>query len=115
MDDLIEEPRGGAHRDHYQTASGLKAYLGRTLRMLVDRPTDQLLADRYEKFRRMGVFLDSANGPSESAENSTAQQSSSVAGKAPAAPTSAPVSCTGTNGENGVAVSIRILRQLKAN
>jgi len=33
-------------------------------RALVSRPTDQLLAARYEKFRRMGVFLegDAENG-----------------------------------------------------
>ena len=92
VDDVIEEPLGGAHRDHYQTASRLKAYLGRSLRMLVDRPIDELLSDRYEKFRRMGVFLDSADGLSGPVENSTAQQPSSVATKDPAAPTSAPVS-----------------------
>jgi hypothetical protein len=33
-------------------------YLVRTLRELVDLPTDKLLAARYEKFRRMGRFLD---------------------------------------------------------
>ena len=58
VDDVITEPLGGAHRDHHQTASRLKAYLARNLRELVTQPIDQLLASRYEKFRRMGVFLE---------------------------------------------------------
>ena len=59
IDDVIEEPLGGAHRDHHQMALRLKIYLIRCLRELVGKPTDQLLAARYEKFRRMGVFLES--------------------------------------------------------
>jgi acetyl-CoA carboxylase alpha subunit len=33
-------------------------YLIKTLRELVDQPTEKLLAARYEKFRRMGQFLE---------------------------------------------------------
>jgi len=58
VDHVIEEPLGGAHRDHHQIAMRVKHYLARTLRELVSQPVDQLLAARYEKFRRMGVFLD---------------------------------------------------------
>ncbi|TWT77398.1 Acetyl-coenzyme A carboxylase carboxyl transferase subunit alpha [Posidoniimonas polymericola] len=58
IDDVIEEPVGGAHRDHYQMAARLKMYLGRTLRELVDIPTDELVAQRYEKFRNMGQYLE---------------------------------------------------------
>jgi acetyl-CoA carboxylase carboxyl transferase subunit alpha len=58
VDHVIEEPLGGAHRDHHQTAMRVKQFLVRTLRELVSQPLDQLLAGRYEKFRRMGVFLD---------------------------------------------------------
>ncbi|MFV2066376.1 MAG: acetyl-CoA carboxylase carboxyltransferase subunit alpha [Pirellulales bacterium] len=57
IDDVISEPIGGAHRDHHRMAARLKVYLLRSLRELVDRPIDQLLADRYEKFRRMGRYL----------------------------------------------------------
>jgi acetyl-CoA carboxylase carboxyl transferase subunit alpha len=60
IDDVIEEPIGGAHRDHYQTASRLKLYLVRMLRELSEKPTDQLLAERYEKFRRIGQFIEPA-------------------------------------------------------
>ncbi|TWT33467.1 Acetyl-coenzyme A carboxylase carboxyl transferase subunit alpha [Posidoniimonas corsicana] len=62
IDDVIEEPVGGAHRDHYQMASRLKMYLAKTLRELVDTPTDELLSQRYEKFRKMGQFLEEASG-----------------------------------------------------
>jgi acetyl-CoA carboxylase carboxyl transferase subunit alpha len=58
IDDVIEEPIGAAHRDHHQMALRLKIYLLRALRELVGKPTDKLLADRYEKFRRMGVFFE---------------------------------------------------------
>jgi acetyl-CoA carboxylase carboxyl transferase subunit alpha len=60
VDDVIEEPLGGAHRDVRQMASRLKVYLTRTLRELAARPTERLLAGRYEKFRNMGVFLEGA-------------------------------------------------------
>ena len=60
IDDVIEEPVGGAHRDHYQMGARLKMYLAKTLRELCDKPTDELLAERYEKFRRIGQFIDGA-------------------------------------------------------
>ncbi|MGI9455508.1 MAG: acetyl-CoA carboxylase carboxyltransferase subunit alpha [Aeoliella sp.] len=58
IDDVIEEPVGGAHRDHYQMAARLKMYLIKSLRELTQKPADELLAERYEKFRRIGQFLD---------------------------------------------------------
>ena len=58
VDAVIEEPPGGAHRDPRQMATKLKTYLLRTLRELVAQPGDALVAARYEKFRRMGVFLE---------------------------------------------------------
>src|SRR3990172_2790866 len=58
VDDVIEEPLGGAHRDHHQMAARMKMYLLKCLRELVGTPVDQLLEKRYNKFRRMGVFFD---------------------------------------------------------
>ena len=58
VDDVIEEPLGGAHRDHHQMATRLKTYLSRQLSQLESKPIDQLLDERYEKFRRIGVFLE---------------------------------------------------------
>jgi acetyl-CoA carboxylase carboxyl transferase subunit alpha len=60
IDDIIPEPLGGAHRDHREIANTLKTYLLRYLRELTNLPTDQLLEQRYQKFRRMGVFLEPA-------------------------------------------------------
>lgn len=58
VDDVIEEPLGGAHRDHHQTAARMKQYLLRTLRSLRSQPLEELLNARYEKFRRMGRFFE---------------------------------------------------------
>jgi acetyl-CoA carboxylase carboxyl transferase subunit alpha len=64
VDDVIEEPLGGAHRDHHQIAARMKLYLLRTLRNLRSQPLEELLNARYEKFRRMGRFFENgvANG-----------------------------------------------------
>lgn len=58
IDDVIEEPLGGAHRDHHKMAARMKSYLVRTLADLSARPTEELIGERYDKFRSMGVFLD---------------------------------------------------------
>jgi acetyl-CoA carboxylase carboxyl transferase subunit alpha len=56
IDDIIPEPLGGAHRDHREMANSLKTYLLRYLRELKPLATADLLEQRYQKFRRMGVF-----------------------------------------------------------
>jgi acetyl-CoA carboxylase carboxyl transferase subunit alpha len=63
IDDIIPEPIGGAHRDHRAMANTLKAYLLRYLRDLRNLPTEELLEQRYQKFRRMGVLLDGEGAP----------------------------------------------------
>jgi acetyl-CoA carboxylase carboxyl transferase subunit alpha len=62
VDAVIAEPLGGAHRDHHLMASRLKMYLRNTLRELVSLPVDRLLEARYQRFRRMGVFLEGPAG-----------------------------------------------------
>jgi acetyl-CoA carboxylase carboxyl transferase subunit alpha len=62
VDAVIDEPAGGAHRHPRQMAIRLKMFLVRTLKDLVDRPRDDLVAERYERFRRMGVFLEEPQG-----------------------------------------------------
>jgi acetyl-CoA carboxylase carboxyl transferase subunit alpha len=64
IDDIIPEPLGGAHRDHREMANTLKGYLLRYLREVRNVPTDALLEQRYQKFRRMGVFLEGAESVS---------------------------------------------------
>jgi acetyl-CoA carboxylase carboxyl transferase subunit alpha len=39
-------------------AGRLKIFLVRTLRGLLEQPVETLVAERYEKFRRMGIFLE---------------------------------------------------------
>lgn len=62
IDDVIEEPLGGAHRDQHQMGGRLKTYLLRVLRELVGQPVPSLLDRRYEKFRRMGMYLEGGTG-----------------------------------------------------
>ena len=60
IDAVLPEPLGGAHRNHHVMASRLKIFLRNSLRELVAIPLDQLVEARYQKFRRMGVFLEHA-------------------------------------------------------
>src|SRR5579871_3486043 len=57
IDDVIPEPLGGAHRDHREMANTLKTYLLRYIRELRPLGMEDLLAARYQKFRKMGFFL----------------------------------------------------------
>ncbi len=58
IDDVLPEPLGGAHRDHRQMASRMKSYLTKCLMQLEDKDTDQLVNERYNKFRRIGQFIE---------------------------------------------------------
>ena len=57
IDDVIPEPVGAAHRSPREMSNTLKSYIVRYLRAVSAQPLERLLADRYEKFRRMGEFL----------------------------------------------------------
>ena len=57
IDDVISEPLGGAHRDHAEVAANLERYVVRTLRELQRIQIQQLLEDRYRRWRRMGKCL----------------------------------------------------------
>jgi len=56
VDGIVPEPQGGAHHDAAAAAGLLKKSLVLNLDALAKEPTAKLLAARYEKFRRMGVF-----------------------------------------------------------
>jgi acetyl-CoA carboxylase carboxyl transferase subunit alpha len=58
IDDIVTEPLGGAHRDHREAAGNLKSYLIHAIRQLKEIPLDELLQRRYDKYRKMGVFLE---------------------------------------------------------
>lgn len=58
VDAIIPEPLGGAHRDPRLMAGNLKKYLRTSLRELAKKPIDELIEKRYEKFRKIGVFIE---------------------------------------------------------
>src|SRR5207302_9481603 len=62
VDEIIPEPDGGAHTDHEGAARLLDDVLDRQLVALTNEPVRELLAARYEKFRKMGQFFDLSNG-----------------------------------------------------
>src|SRR5229473_1750458 len=62
IDEIVPEPEGGAHLDPEAAARLLDPVLARSLNELVRLPVPQLLERRYEKFRRMGQFLQASVG-----------------------------------------------------
>ncbi|MCX7657593.1 MAG: acetyl-CoA carboxylase carboxyl transferase subunit alpha, partial [Oscillospiraceae bacterium] len=58
---IIEEPLGGAHNDHKQTAENIHEYLLKVLDQKSRIPIDVLLEERYTKFRKIGDFLEEIN------------------------------------------------------
>ena len=56
VDEVIAEPLGGAHHDHEQTTANLKKAILKHLKKLCEIPMDKLLAQRYQKFRKVGKF-----------------------------------------------------------
>jgi acetyl-CoA carboxylase carboxyl transferase subunit alpha len=57
IDDIIPEPPAGAHADVDQAAELLREGIRKALDGLAAMSGEQLLADRYQKFRRMGNFF----------------------------------------------------------
>ncbi len=55
-DEIIMEPTGGAHADPKLMAANLKQAILKNLRDLLTYTPEHLLAQRYNKFRVMGVF-----------------------------------------------------------
>ncbi len=58
IDEIVTEPEGGAHRDHDLVAANLCAALRRNLKRALDLPIDDLLKERYKKFRKLGNFAE---------------------------------------------------------
>ena len=54
IDEIVPEPDGGAHLDHDATARLLDEALSRALAEVSQFSEKDLIANRYEKFRRMG-------------------------------------------------------------
>jgi acetyl-CoA carboxylase carboxyl transferase subunit alpha len=62
IDEIVKEPLGGAHRDPQGMAEILKEVVERNLKELEKMNEEELLSLRYEKFRRMGTFIDDGRG-----------------------------------------------------
>ena len=58
VDKIVNEPVGGAHRDHKQMAAFLKRALNDALRQLTDLKPRELLERRYERIQGYGRFSD---------------------------------------------------------
>jgi acetyl-CoA carboxylase carboxyl transferase subunit alpha len=58
IDEIVPEPPGGAHRDHEGVAKSVHKAIARNLRELRAIPVDQLLEERYAKFRQMSRFVE---------------------------------------------------------
>ncbi|RTE66913.1 acetyl-CoA carboxylase carboxyltransferase subunit alpha [Amphritea opalescens] len=55
VDQIIDEPLGGAHRDHALMAANLKKHLMETLERLSDIEPDELIERRYQRLMSYGI------------------------------------------------------------
>lgn len=56
VDEIVQEPLGGAHRDPHAMAADLRAAILRHLHEVEQWPEEQLLQKRYERLRGQGVY-----------------------------------------------------------
>ncbi|WP_170007915.1 acetyl-CoA carboxylase carboxyl transferase subunit alpha [Bacillus fonticola] len=61
IDEVIEEVRGGAHHDVDRQAEAVRAVLKSSLQELTPLTGKELVAHRYEKFKRIGVYEEEEN------------------------------------------------------
>ena len=57
-DQIVNEPKGGAHRDPKKAAKALSRSIIKMLGQLDGVPSDELVEQRYQKYRKIGVFFD---------------------------------------------------------
>lgn len=58
IEEIIREPRGGAHRDLSEQADYIRESLVKHLDELLTMSREDLIEDRYNKFRKIGVFYE---------------------------------------------------------
>ena len=58
VDEIVSEPKNGAHEDLDQAAALLGDALERNFELLAGHSADELVEGRYEKFRSMGSFFE---------------------------------------------------------
>ncbi len=57
IDEVIPEPLGGAHRDFETTAENVRRAVNQALEALKAIPRKEIPLLRYQKFRKMGIFI----------------------------------------------------------
>lgn len=62
VDEIVQEPLGGAHRDWHGAADFLKLALVRHIDELSKMSPTELVDDRYRKFRSMGQYVEELPG-----------------------------------------------------
>jgi acetyl-CoA carboxylase carboxyl transferase subunit alpha len=58
IDRIIPEPPGGAHIDPELTFKNVDKHIYQALKKLEDKPAAELVAERYQKIRKLGVFVE---------------------------------------------------------
>ena len=58
IDKIIPEPPGGAHIDAEQTFKNVDKFLSQALKKLETKPVDELVEERYQKIRKLGVYIE---------------------------------------------------------
>ena len=56
IDEIIAEARGGAHKNLGYTSNNIKKFISKSLSTLMELDKNQLLHNRYNKFRTMGEW-----------------------------------------------------------
>ncbi len=56
IDDILKEPPGGAHTDYKQMAQTIKDALIKHTKELSSMPVNELVENRYKRYRAVGVF-----------------------------------------------------------
>ncbi|MBN1587150.1 MAG: acetyl-CoA carboxylase carboxyltransferase subunit alpha [Candidatus Omnitrophica bacterium] len=77
VDAMVEEPLGGVHRNPPQMIDLLRTHLKRDLDELTQLPVETLVEKRYDKFRKMGQFIEESQkkveNPAEAGEQASEQ------------------------------------------
>lgn len=58
IDRIIKEPLGGAHKDVAEASANIKDAIEEIFLKLENKTPEELLEDRYNKFRNMGEFME---------------------------------------------------------
>lgn len=58
IEDIISEPSGGAHLDTAYTFAQVREAISKSLKTLMPLTEEQLLEQRYNKYRKIGIFAE---------------------------------------------------------